>query len=302
MKIVVQATKLALLVITFGSLCYGQLGLFSKEQLIEFTPDWHGERFADGRPNVPDAALQRLKDVSAEEAWGVLQGKGYHNQFETGWTVINRSDERLVGRAVTAVYMPLRPDVNSVIMANGKKEGRVGIGTNSWIIDTLRPGDVMVVNVMGRIKGGTIIGDNLGTSVYAKSHNGLIVDGSVRDTTGLEEIKGFQVFCRGMDPGVRTEAMLMGINVPVKIGQAIVMPGDVAVSDREGITFIPPQFVEEVANRAELTHLIDEWGHMMLREQKYTPGEIDNRWSHAMVEEFNRWVASKGSKLRLEEH
>jgi regulator of RNase E activity RraA len=118
----------------------------------------------------------------------------------------------------------------------------------------------------------------------------------------IEEIKGFQVFCRGLDPGLITNAMLMGINVPIKIGQAIVMPGDVAVSDREGITFIPPHLVDEVADRAELTHLIDEWGHMMLREQKYTPGQIDTRWSKPMIEEFNRWAAAKGSKLRYEEH
>jgi regulator of RNase E activity RraA len=128
------------------------------------------------------------------------------------------------------------------------------------------------------------------------------VDGSVRDTTGIEEIKGFQVFCRGMDPGLITNAMLMGINAPIKIGRAMVMPGDVAVSDREGITFIPPQFVQEVADKAELTHLVDEWGHMMLREQKYSPGEIDNPWSNSMIEEFDRWAASKGSKLRLEKH
>jgi regulator of RNase E activity RraA len=301
MKIVVQAPKVVLVAFTFAALCYGQLGMFSKEQLIEFTPDWHGERFADGRPHVPDSALQRLKNVTAEEAWEVLETKGYRNQFETGWTVINPSDERLVGRVVTAVYLPYRPDLDSVIRANGKKEGRIGDGTNSWIIDTLRLGDAMVVDLMGWVKGGPIIGDNLGTSIYTKTHNGLIVHGSVRDTSGIKEIKGFEVFCRGMDPGLITNAILMGINVPIRIGQAIAMPGDVAVSDPEGITFIPPQFVEEVADKADLDHLIDEWGHMMLREQKYTPGQIDTGWTNPMIEEFNRWAASKGSKLRLKE-
>ena len=96
--------------------------------------------------------------------------------------------------------------------------------------------------------------------------------------------------------------MLMGINVPIRIGQATVMPGDVAVTDPEGITFIPPQMGEEVADNAELTHLVDEWGHMMLRQQKYTPGEIDRQWTHQMIEEFNQWAAAKGSKQRMEEH
>jgi regulator of RNase E activity RraA len=196
--------------------------------------------------------------------------------------------------------MPVRPDVNAVLNEHGKAEGRVG-AQNSWVIDTLKPGDILVVDLFGKIKDGTFIGDNLGTSMMAKSHTGLIVDGSVRDETGIKEIEGFQVYVRGVDPSALKNVMLMGINVPIRIGQATVMPGDVAVTDPEGITFIPPQLCEEVADKAELTHLVDEWGHMMLRQQKYTPGEIDGQWTRQMIEEFNQWAASKGSKQRLKE-
>ena len=155
-----------------------QLDLFTKEQRIEFTPEWKGDRYPDGRPNVPDSVLVRLKDVTADEAWDVLQDAGYKNQFEGGWKVINPG-KRLVGRVVTAVFMPQRPDVDSVIRANGKKENRIG-DENSWIIDILQPGDVLVVDLFGKIRYGTIVGDNLSTAIYAKSHNGLIVDGAVR--------------------------------------------------------------------------------------------------------------------------
>jgi 4-hydroxy-4-methyl-2-oxoglutarate aldolase len=216
--------------------------------------------------------------------------------------VINPSKQRLIGRAVTAVYMPYRPDVDSVIRANGKKDGVVGYGENSWIIDTLRPGDVMVVDLFGRIKDGPIVGGNLATSILTKSHNGVVLDGAVRDTAEIEEMKGFQVFCRGTDPSFYKDVMLMGINVPIRIGKATVMPGDIVLSDPEGITFIPAQFAEKVADHAELDHLIDEWGMMMLREQKYTPGQIDGKWDNPMIEEFNRWAESKGSKQRLKEH
>ncbi|MGH9401054.1 MAG: RraA family protein [Terriglobia bacterium] len=281
--------------------------MFTKEQLIDFTQAWKGGRFADGRPEVPDSVLQRLKDATAEEAWEVLQRAGYHNQFERGWKVINPSEQRLIGRVVTAVFMPYRPDVDSVIRANGKKEGDIVNGENSWIINTLKPGDVMVVNLFGKIQDGTIVGSNLATSVFTKEHSGLspdgiIVDGSVRDTAEINEIKGIEVFCRGTDPSALRNVMLMGINVPIRIGQATVMPGDVAVSDPEGITFIPPQLAEQVADHAEMDHLVDNWGEMMLREQKYTPGEIDGRWTNPMIEEFNKWVASQGSKLRMKEH
>lgn len=274
-----------------------QLGFFSKEQRVAFTPEWHGARFPDGRPDVPGSVLARLKGVTAEEAWDTLQDAGFRNQFEPGWKIINPG-ERLVGRVVTAVFMPRRPDVDSVIKSNGKQEGRIG-DENSWIIDILQPGDVLVVDLFGKIRYGTIIGDNLGTSIYTKSHNGLIVNGAIRDQSGLEEIKGFQVFVRGVDPSALENVMLTGINVPIRMGEATVMPGDIAIGDSEGVTFVPPQLAEKLADDSEMTHLVDEWGHMMLRQGRYTPGQIDAKWTRSMVEEFNRWAAQKGSKLQM---
>jgi 4-hydroxy-4-methyl-2-oxoglutarate aldolase len=285
----------------FAAQGFAQLGLFSKTQRLEFTREWKGERFPDGRPKVPDEVLKRLGDVTAEEAWGVLRRAGYPNQFEGGWHVINPGP-RLVGRVVTAVFMPERPDVNAVVKDFGKKEGRVGEGENSWVIDTLRRGDVLVVDLFGKIKDGTFIGDNLGTSIFAKSGNGLVVDGSVRDESGISEIKGFQCWVRGVDPSAIAGVMLMGINVPIRIGHVTVMPGDVVVSDPEGLTFIPPQLAESVADSAELTHLRDDWGHQMLREGKYAPGQIDGAWTTGMIEEFNRWASQRGSKLRMKIH
>jgi len=276
---------------------HGQLDLFSQEQRVEFTPEWHGDRFPDGRPNVPDVVLARLTDVTADEAWDVLQDAGYRNQFEGGWKVINPG-QRLVGRVVTAVFLPRRPDVDSVIRSNGKKEKRIG-DENSWIIDILRPGDVLVVDLFGKIRFGTIIGDNLGTAIYSKSHNGLIVNGAVRDVTGLQEIPGFQCYVRGVDPSALENVMLTGINVPIRIGEVTVMPGDIALGDPEGVTFIPPQLAEKVADDTEMDHLVDEWGHAMLRQGRYTPGQIDARWTKTMVEEFNAWLEKKGSKLRM---
>ena len=285
------------LALSLAAPAHAQLDLFSKEQRVEFTPQWHGDRFPDGRPNLPDAVLARLKNATAEQAWDVLQDAGYRNQFEGGWKVINPG-ERLVGRVVTAVFMPQRPDVDSVIRANGKKENRIG-DENSWIIDILKPGDVLVVDLFGKIRYGTIVGDNLSTAIYAKSHNGLIVDGAVRDVTGIQEIPGFQVYTRGADPSALENVMLTGINVPIRIGDVTVMPGDIAIGDPEGVTFVPPQLAEKLADDAEMDHMVDEWGHTMLREGKYTPGQIDEKWTKEMVEQFNAWLEKKGSKLRM---
>jgi 4-hydroxy-4-methyl-2-oxoglutarate aldolase len=298
MKTFYVATLLGILTATTPG--YSQLDLFSREQRIAFTAEWHGDRFPDGRPNAPDSVLARLKDVTADEAWDVLQGAGFHNQFEGGWRVINPG-QRLVGRVVTAVFMPHRPDVDSVIRANGKKENRIG-DENSWIIDILKPGDVLVVDLFGKIRYGTIIGDNLATAIYSKSHNGLIVNGAVRDVTGIQQIAGFQIYTRGVDPSALENVMLTGINVPIRIGDTTVMPGDIAIGDPEGVTFVPPQLAEKLADETEMDHLVDEWGHMMLRDGKYTPGEIDAKWTPKMIEEFNAWLEKKGSRLRMPTH
>jgi regulator of RNase E activity RraA len=277
-----------------------QIGMFNNEMRIALTSEWKGERFPDGRPKVPDAVLDRLKETTAEEAWGTLRGAGYRLQFEGGWKTVNVDPaKRMVGRAVTCYFLPARPDLNNYINEKGKQEKRVGRGQNSWVIDTLTKGDVMVVDLMGKIKDGTIIGDNLATSIYTKSQNGLVVDGAVRDVSGISEIKGFQVFARDFHPSAIADVTLAGINVPVRIGEITVLPGDVILSDPEGIVVIPAHLAEKVADESELTRLRDQWGHQMLREQKYTPGEVDAEWSAAMVEDFNKWAAAKGSKVQM---
>lgn len=280
-----------------------QIGMFSNEQRTAMTAEWTGERFPDGRPKVPDAVLDKLKETTAEEAWGTLRRFGYNFQFAGGWKTVNVSDpigDRLVGRVVTGVFMPRRPDLDKYVTEMAKKENRFGRGgQNAWVIDTLVKRDVMVIDLFGKIDGGTIIGDNLGTSIMTKTGTGIVVDGSVRDVSGISEIKGFKVFARDFHPSGIANVTLTGINVPIRIGEVTILPGDVVLSDPEGLTFIPAHLAERVANESELTRLRDQWGHQMLREGKYKPGQIDSAWTPVMVEEFNKWAAAKGSTVKM---
>jgi regulator of RNase E activity RraA len=275
-----------------------QLGMFSKEQRAALSAEWMGERFPDGRPKVPDSILERMRSVTAEEAWGVLVEAGYRQQFEGGWKEINAGapGRRLVGRVVTAVFMPLRPDLNAMINKNGAAEGRIGRGQNSWVIDTLQPNDVLVVDLYGKIDKGTFAGDNLSTSIFTKTGTGLVVNGSVRDVSGILEIKGFLGYVRDFHPTALADATLVGINVPIRIGGVTVLPGDVVLSDPEGLTFIPPHLTEKVADTSEDVRLHDEWGHEMLRRGKYTPGQIDAAWTREMEAEFQAWKAARRPK------
>jgi 4-hydroxy-4-methyl-2-oxoglutarate aldolase len=246
---------------------------------------------------VSDKFLERLKGVHLEEAWGILRNKGYQNQFEGDWMVIH-PDSVMTGRVVTAQYMPLRPDVDSVIKAKGKSEGRIG-ATNSWPIDVLKNGDIYVADSYGKVVDGTLIGDNLGNAIYAKSLRGVIFYGSVRDVEGLEEIKGFNAWTKGYDPSYIQQMMLGGINVPIRIGRATVLPGDVALAKKGGVVFIPAYLVEEVVLNAEFIALRDAFGHQRLREQKYTPGQIDTQWTDEIKKDFLKWIDENPGKLPM---
>jgi regulator of RNase E activity RraA len=246
----------AILILAFISAHSQQITL-SKDQIVALTSEWKGERLPDGRPNIPDKLLQRLKNVSLEEAWGILRSNGYNNQFEGDWMLL-RNDQVLVGRALTVQYLPKRSDYDKIIRDKGKSEGRVG-NFNSWPIDMLKPGDVYVADSYGKIVDGTLIGDNLGNSIYAKSKNGVIFYGSVRDTEGLEKIEGFNAWIKGYDPSYIQEMMLGGINVPIRIGRATVLPGDAVLAKKGGVVFIPAHLLEDLVLNAEFIALRDQF-------------------------------------------
>lgn len=282
-------------VVTFG--VFAQQVTLTKEQIIAITSEWKGERLPDGRPKVSDDMLQRLKNISLEEAWGVLRNKGYRNQFEGDWMVL-KPGEAMTGRALTVQYLPKRPDYDDLIRAKGKEEKRIG-NFNSWPIDMLTPGDIYVADGYEKIVDGTLIGDNLGNSIYAKSKNGVIFNGSVRDAEGLEAIDGFNAWIKGYDPSFIQEMMLGGINVPIRIGRATVLPGDAILAKKGGIVFIPAHLVEEVVLAAEFIALRDQFGHQRLREGKYTPGQIDQQWTDEIKNDFLKWLDQNPDKLPM---
>ena len=261
--------------------------LASRQKVLDITGAYDGERFEDGRPMVAGDVLERMKRVTVEEAWGVLGGHGYHFQFDGGW--LNLHPERvLVGRAVTCAYVPHRPDLNSAVEKEGAAHGRIG-GQNYWVIDTLVQDDVLVVDLFGKIERGTFIGDNLGTAIAANTGGtGLVVDGSIRDDVRVRELP-INVLCRGTHPTGIGDVTLAEMNGPVRIGQATCLPGDIVLATVSGVVFVPPQFAREVVESSESVRLRDFWGKMSIREGRYTPGEVDRRWSEQMEAEYDAW-------------
>ena len=262
----------------------------SRDSVTELTRLNPFGRSPDGRPRVPDELLERVRPVTTEEAWGVLRKQGYNFQFEGNW--FRTHPERiLVGRAVTAMMVPRRPDFHDFVEETGKKDGRIG-GQNSWVIDTLLPGDVMVVDMFGKIKDGTFVGDNLSTALRARTRAGAVINGGIRDFQGVSQLADVAIFCRGLHPTAIADTTLVGVNIPIRIGEATVLPGDVVLGTPTGVIFIPPHLVQQVVERSEDIRMRDRFGKQRLSEGRYTPGQIDQAWASEIENDFAKWLES----------
>lgn len=292
MKIYTFLSLLILLFVVVPSSWGQQL---SAEEVITLTPEWEGERFEDGRPKVSDDILERMKLATIEEAWAVLRGENFNHQYAEGWEILN-PDSVLVGRALTATFMPGRPDVHRVIDQQGEEAGRSG-SQNSWPVDMLQQGDVYVGDQFGAHKDGPTIGDNVGNAIYANSGNGIVYNGALRDINGLKQIEGFTAFYRSYHPSHHLNnpdgalnTTLVSINAPTRIGDVMVMPGDVVLGRDGGVIFIPPHLAERVVKTSEIVRLRDMFGQQRLREGVYTSGQIDARWSDEIERDFSQWL------------
>jgi 4-hydroxy-4-methyl-2-oxoglutarate aldolase len=268
----------------------------TKEQMMFYTSDWKGDRFPDGRPKVPDDLLKRALDVSIEDVWDYLRGHGYRNQFEGDWQALH-IEKPFAGRALTAQYMPLRADMEKAITAEGKAEGRVSFN-NSWPINELQIGDVYVADSMGKIIDGTLIGSNLGNGIAAHTHTGFVFYGGIRDQEENREIPDFNGFYKGYDPSFIMQMTLTAINAPIRIGRAVVLPGDLVLAKTDGVIFIPAIMAEGAVSHAEFTNLMDAYNFELNKEGK-NGAEFEGGWTPAKFQGLSKWVDAHPEMLKM---
>jgi 4-hydroxy-4-methyl-2-oxoglutarate aldolase len=291
--------RLPLIVAIASVPLFAQLSGFSKEDLIKYTAGVPYERFEDGRPKVPDEYIEALKNSSSEMVWGPLRRAGYENQWVGGWQLI-QPDKKLVGRVFTAQFMPVRPDVNDIIEADANANRARRVSNNQRVINMLQPGDVLVVDLFGKIENGTFVGDNLAAAVFAATGNGFVIDGAARDLDGIYP-QGMPGYVRGFHVSAIGDVMLTGVNIPIRIGNATVMPGDVVLGDREGLTFIPAGAVADVARASKITELHDVWTKAKFATGQYKSSELYPRPSDpALIKEFEDWRNAELARLGME--
>jgi 4-hydroxy-4-methyl-2-oxoglutarate aldolase len=294
---------------------HAQLWTWTREQMIEYTPTWAGDRFADGRPKVSDGLLERARGLSSEELvinWadgaapagkgGAAEGAGGgrgnpYGQYTGGWQVLHPS-KKMVGRAVTMAFMPARPDLDAVVNDKARAKG-IDHLRNQTVIDMLQPGDVLVVDIYGKQEGGTIVGDNLFHYIMrATKGGGLVVDGSIRDLEGISEID-MPAYFRSVHPSYINGVTVAAVNVPIRIGDVTVMPGDVVIGDPEGVSFVPPQLIQGIVDRADTTHIHDEWTKKKFDEGKYKSSDIyGSPHDPALIKEYQEYLAKRLQEIR----
>jgi 4-hydroxy-4-methyl-2-oxoglutarate aldolase len=268
----------------------------TKEQMLFYTSDWKGDRFADGRPKVPDDLLKRALDVSIEDVWDYLREQGYRNQFEGDWQALH-IEKPFAGRALTAQYMPIRADMVKAITREGKAEGRVS-GNNSWPINELQIGDVYVADGFGKVIDGTLIGSNLGNGIAAHTHTGFVFYGGIRDQEENREIPNFNGFYKGYDPSFWQQMTLTSINAPIRIGRAVVLPGDLVLAKTDGVIFIPAILAEAAVSQAEFTNLMDDYNFELNRQGK-NGAEFEGGWTAAKFQGLGKYVDAHPEKLKM---
>lgn len=275
---------------------FAQPHLTSKERVIFLTQEWEGERDSFGRPLVPDEWLERVKAVSIEEAWKSLKELGYHNQMEVDWHVL-KPGQVMVGRAFTSTFLPKRPGLDDRMIKLGNEAGYRG-GTNQWPMSMLIQGDVIVADHYGKLQEGAFLGDNLAQAIYTNSGTGAIINGHGRDVVGVRKIEGINIWAKGWHPSHSAERMLISINDITRIGEAVVLPGDVVLATDAGVIFIPPYLLETILLSSEVVRLEDAFRQEKMAEGKYTSQQVyQSEWTSAINKDFYKWLKANRSAI-----
>jgi regulator of RNase E activity RraA len=242
---------------------------------------------APARTPVTDEQLKKLKELPIEAVWGALQGKRYTQCFVTSFQM-TQPDVKMVGRALTMRYLPVRPDILEAVQTLAK-EGDWDYQYNVRAGEDTRPGDVLVVELGGAIDRATFMGDVTGLGIKYQGAAGVVIDGGLRDLNEFLPMKDFPVYYRGAHASAMADQVGVEWNVPVRIGSVSVLPGDVVIGDSSGVLFFPPQFAEEAIRAAEDTVYVETFKREMMRSKKYRARDIYPRLSPQLEKEFEEW-------------
>ena len=288
-----------LMATTFYKTTSAQVHTFTEEQMNAFTELNPYGRFPGGRPMIPDEILDTVRELEIQviEAIGTLRSHNYNYQYEAGWKTLIPG-KKLIGRAFTVQFMPPRPDVEAGIQSIAARNNSTSVNKSNTI-DMLQKNDLVVVDLYGKIEGGhPYVGDKLAYYIWKTTGTGLIVDGGIYYIENMAR-SGMQAFYRETQMiGNTGRAIVSGVNIPIQIGDAVIMPGDLVIGDEDGILAIPPNLVSEVIATVIRNRRRDVWIKKAFDLGKYTSGEIYSRpRDPLLLQQFNDYLDTGDPKF-----
>ena len=235
------------------------------------------------RPDVSDEDLAELATYQIENIWGGLGD--YQENYVRGF-VHTQDGTRIVGRALTMRALPPRPDLRRAVDAlaaegNWDSRGYVRAGEEG------RVGDIVVAE-RGGFDGDIFFGDMTALGMKLRGIKGVIIEGATRDQNELngEEFEGFPVYARYFDPR-GPEWLGVSWNVPVRVGTATVLPGDIVVAEAEAVLFFPPEILPQVLQAARDRQALENYERELMNSKQYRIRDV-YPLSPTLREEYER--------------
>jgi regulator of RNase E activity RraA len=225
--------------------------------------------------------------VPLEAVWAAVQAKQYRHCFVNDFK-LTQPGVKLVGRALTLRYLPVRPDLMEAVQTLAK-EGDWEHQYNIRAGEDTRLGDVLVVELGGMVDRATFMGDVTGLGIKSRGAAGVVIDGGLRDLAEFLPMKDFPVYYTGAHASAMADQVGVEWNAPVRIKTVTVLPGDAVVADESGVLFFPPQIADDVIKAAEDTVYVEDFKREMIRGTKYRARDIYPALSPELEKVFEEW-------------
>ncbi|HEY7508651.1 MAG TPA: hypothetical protein VIG50_00275 [Vicinamibacteria bacterium] len=239
------------------------------------------------RARLTDQQIARLEHLPIEAVWGGVQAKQYRHSFVNGFQ-LTQPGTKMVGRALTMRYLPVRPDLLDAVQQLGK-EGDWFYQYNIRAGEDTRPGDVLVVELGGMVDRATFMGDVTGLGIKSRGAAGVVIDGGLRDLSEFLPWKDFPVYYTGAHASAMADQVGVEWNAPVRIKNVTVLPGDVVVGDESGVLFFPAHLADDVIKAAEDTVYVETFKREMIQGTKYRARDIYPTLSPELERVFEEW-------------
>jgi 4-hydroxy-4-methyl-2-oxoglutarate aldolase len=239
------------------------------------------------RTAVTDEQVARLKDLPIEAVWAALQSRQYQLCFVNGFEQTQQGS-KVVGRALTMRYMPVRPDLMDGVKQLAK-EGDWDFQYNVRAGEDAKPGDIILVELGGMVDKATFMGDVTGLGIKVAGVKGVVIDGGLRDLNEFLPMKDLPVFYKGAHASAMADQVGVEWNGPIRIGTITVLPGDVVIADASGVLTFPPQLAAEVIKDAEGVVHVENFKREMMRSRKYRTRDIYPKLSPELEKLYEEW-------------